>query len=245
MAFRLRTTSPLTGAVGIARLRRGQSEAEFRTRLRRIFATEGRENIEASRALMAAAELYGGGFTHVGTDTGFTVELRAGRYLLLEFLDFEGEGRGRNPAPGQEYVRTLTVRPVRDQTRTAPPAAVITAREVPGLGPRFDLRGRLRPGGSLRYVNRMRGQVDELVLYPVTDGSVTEDDIQAFFDGAGGPPPFDIARWLGTPPLSPGRDASLTPPLSSGRYAAVTWVTSIHDARPLGAHGQHRILTVA
>ncbi len=245
VAFRLRTTSPLTGAVGIARLRPGVGEADFRTRLRRIFATEGRENIEASRALMAAAELYGGGFTHVGTDTGFTVELRAGRYLLLEFLDFEGAERGRDPAPGQEYVRTLTVRPGRDQVRTAPPTAVITAREVPGLGPRFEVRGRLESGGSLRYVNRMRGQVDELVLYPVTDESVTEDDIQAFFDGAGGPPPFDVTRWLGTPPLSPGRDTSLTPPLRPGRYAAVTWVTSIHDARPLAAHGQHRILTVA
>jgi hypothetical protein len=115
VAVRLHTTSTSTGAVGLARLRRGVSEAEFRNRLRRVFATDGRENIEAAKALMAAAELYGGGFTHVGTDTGYTVELDAGAYLLLEFLDFEGE-RGRDPAPGQEYVRRLTVR----ETRSTP-----------------------------------------------------------------------------------------------------------------------------
>ncbi|MFD7500269.1 hypothetical protein [Streptomyces sp. NPDC059850] len=243
VAFRLRTTSHRTGAVGLARLRRGVSEAEFRTRLRSVFATEGRENIEAAKALMAAAELYGGGFTHVGTDTGFTIGLEPGRYLILEFLDFEGD-RGRDPAPGQEYVRTLTVRPPRDQAPAAAPAATVTAREAPGLGPRFDLCGQLRPGRPLRYVNRMRGQVNELVLYPIADDTVTEDDIQAFFDHTA-PPPFDITRWLGTPPLSPGRAVTLAPPLSPGRYAAVTWVTSIHDAEPLAAHGQHRILTVS
>ncbi|CDR08616.1 hypothetical protein [Streptomyces iranensis] len=220
------------------------SKAEFGTRLRRVFATEGAENVEAAKALMAAAELYGGGFTHIGTETGFTVELEPGRYLILEFLDFEG-GRGRNPAPGQEYVRTLTVHQRPEQTPSGPPSAVVTAREVPGVGPRFELRGRLKPGHPLHYVNRMRDQVDELVLYPITDDAVTEDDIQAFFDRTLPVPPFDITRWLGTPPLSPGRGALLTPPLSPGRYAAVTWVTSIHDARPLAAHGQHRILTVA
>lgn len=244
VSFRLRTTSHLTGAVGLVRLRRGVSVAAFRTRLRRIFATEGRENIEATKALMASAELYGGGFTHVGTDTVFTLDLEAGRYLVLEFLDFEGD-RGRNPAPGQEYIRILTVHRPRNQAQT-PPAAIVTAREVPGLGPRFDLCGNPKPNRPLRYVNHMRGQVDELVLYPIADDAVTEADIQAFFDDTTpSPPPFDISRWLGSPPLSPGRTATLTPPLSLGRYAAVTWVTSIHDARPLAAHGQHRILTVA
>ncbi|SCK05044.1 hypothetical protein [Streptomyces sp. WMMB 322] len=243
VAFRLRTTSPLTGAVGLARLREGVSEADFRTRLRRVFATEGQENIEAARALMAAAELHGGGFTHVGTDTGFTAQLDAGRYLLLEFLDFEGD-RGRNPAPGREYLRPLTVHPPRTDTSPAPPCATLTAVDIPGRGPRFALHGQVRPGRPLRYVNRMRDQVDELVLYPVPDDSVTEEDIQAFFDDPGRTPPFDIGRQLGTPPLSPGRGITLTPPLTTGRYAAITWVTSIRDARPLSAHGQHRIITV-
>ncbi|MGR3939471.1 hypothetical protein [Streptomyces sp. BRA346] len=243
VTFRLRTTSDLTGAVGLARLRHGVTEAEFRTRLRRVFATKGQENIEAAKALMAAAELYGGGLTHVGTDTGFTVQLEAGRYLIFEFLDFEG-ARGRNPAPGQEYVRVLTVHQPREQRSTAPPAATITAWESPGLGPRFALRGRLKRGRPLRYVNHMPGQVDELALYPLTDDTVTEDDIQAYFEGAVPTPPFDVTRWLGTPPLSPGRQIALAAPCSPGRYAAITWVTSIHDARPLAAHGQHRILTV-
>ncbi|NGO42320.1 hypothetical protein [Streptomyces ureilyticus] len=240
VAVRLRTTSTSTGAVGIARLRRGVSEAEFRNRLRRVFATDGQESIEAAKALMAAAELYGGGFTHVGTDTGYTVELDAGAYLLLEFLDFEGE-RGRDPAPGQEYVRRLTVRETRTDASPAPPCATVIAVDVPGRGPRFALRGRVHPGRPLRYVNRMPDQVNELALYPITDDAVTEKDIQAFFDNTAPAPPFDVSRQLGTPPLSSGRAITLTPPLAPGRYAAVT---SVHDARPLSAHGQHRILTV-
>jgi hypothetical protein len=192
---------------------------------------------------MAAAELYGGGFTHVGTDTGYTVELDAGAYLLLEFLDFEGE-RGRDPAPGQEYVRRLTVRETRTDASPAPPCATVIAVDVPGRGPRFALHGRVRPGRPLRYVNRMPDQVNELALYPITDDAVTEKDIQAFFDNTAPAPPFDISRQLGTPPLSSGRAITLTPPLTPGRYAAVTWVTSVRDARPLSAHGQHRILTV-
>jgi hypothetical protein len=241
--FRLRTTSALTGVVGIARLREGATEAQFRARLRRIFETEGQENIEAAQALVATAELYGGGVTHVGTDTEFTVPMKPGRYVVLEFLDFEGE-RGRDPEPGQEYLRPLTVRGRTEDQTGKPACATLTAVDIPGEGPRFVLRGEVVRGETLRYVNRMRNQVDEAVFYPITDDSVTEEDIQAFFDGAGGAPPFDMGRWLGTPPLSPGRDVFLDMPLAPGRYAAITWVTSIHDARPLGAHGQHRIVVV-
>ncbi|MFH8617338.1 hypothetical protein ACH4E8_19995 [Streptomyces sp. NPDC017979] len=240
--FRLRTTSPRTGTVGIARLRTGATEAQFRTRLRRVFATEGQDNITAAHALMATAELYGGGITHPGTDTRFTAQLPPGRYLVFEYLDFEGP-RGRDPQPGQEHLRPLTVHPTKAiAPRTS--CATLTAVEIPGQGPRFLMDGHVTAGGPLRYVNRMRNQVDEAMLCPIPDDSVTEKDIQAFFDGTGGPPPFDLSRWLGTPPLSPGREVLLTMPLLPGRYAAITWVSSIHDARPLSMHGQHRIVTV-
>ncbi|MEU5977600.1 hypothetical protein [Streptomyces sp. NPDC047315] len=242
VAFQLRTTSMRTGHVGVARLRAGATEAQFRARLRRVFATEGQDTIKAARALMATAELYGGGITHPGTDTRFTVPLPPGRYLVYEYLDFEGP-RGRDPQPGQEHLRPLTVHPPTAAV-SRPPCATLTAVDIPDQGPRFLLDGHAASGAPLRYVNRMQDQVDEAMFCPVTDDSVTEKDIQAFFDGTGGAPPFDLSKWLGTPPLSPGREVLLTMPLPPGRYAAITWVSSIHDARPLSMHGQHRIVVV-
>ncbi|MEU9608466.1 hypothetical protein [Streptomyces sp. NPDC048057] len=240
--FRLRTTSSRTGHVGVVRLRAGATEAQFRARLRRVFTTEGQDNIQAAHALMATAELYGGGITHPGTDICFTAPLPPGRYLVLEYLDFEGP-RGRDPQSGQEHLRSLTVHPTKTEAARSS-CATLTAVDIPGQGPRFLLDGHITPGGPLRYVNRMQNQVDEAMFCPITDDSVTERDIQAFFDGTGGAPPFDLSKWLGTPPLSPGREVLLTTPLAPGRYAAITWVSSIHDARPLSMHGQHRIVVV-
>ncbi|MGW0737170.1 hypothetical protein [Streptomyces sp. NPDC002851] len=244
VAFRVHTTGRTTGFVGLAQLRGGASEDEFRARLRRVFETEGAENIQAAREFAATAELFGGAQTHPGQDLTFTAHLEPGRYLVLEFLDFQGD-RGREPEPGQEYLRTLTVTDAADDGTPARPAAVLTARDVPGQGPRFQLEGHILPGRTLRYVNAMgRDQVDELVFYPIDDDSVTEDDLQAFFDGSTTEPPFDMARVLGTPPLSPGRHVTLELPLKPGRYAVATWANSLEDARPLAAHGQYFITTV-
>lgn len=246
VGFRVRTTSTRTGIAGLARLRPGATEDRFRALARKVFATQGAEAIQAGRELMATAELFGGAMVHLGVTSTFTARLEPGRYLLFEYLDFEGE-RGRNPPPGLEHVRTLRVtgRPTEDTKGGHPhPYAALTALDVPGEGPRFALRGRLPRGGTLKYTNRMRGQVNEAVLYPIEDDSVTTDDIQAFFDGAPGPPPFNMTGVLGTPPLSPGESVTLRMPLKRGRYALVTWVTSMQDARPLSAHDQLLIVTV-
>ncbi|MGC9544543.1 hypothetical protein [Streptomyces sp. UG1] len=243
VAFRVHTTGRTTGYVGLAQLRGGATEDEFRARLRRVFETEGAENIRAAREFAATAELFGGAQTHPGQDLTFTAHLEPGRYLVLEFLDFQG-ARGRDPEPGQEYLRALTVADAQRGGTAPRPAAVLTARDVPGKGPRFKLEGRILPGRPLRYVNAMgRDQVDELVFYPIEDDSVTENDLQAFFDGSTAEPPFDMARVLGTPPLSPGREVIVELPLKPGRYAVATWANSLEDARPLAAHGQYFIIT--
>ncbi|MEJ8641288.1 hypothetical protein WKI68_06995 [Streptomyces sp. MS1.HAVA.3] len=128
-------------------------------------------------------------------------------------------------------------------TATATVTAVDTAR-----GPRFVLEGRIRRNRPVRCVNAMRGQVDELAVYPLTNDSVTEADIQRYFrDTRSTPVPFDLAAQLGTPPLSPGRSAVIEMPLAPGRYAFTSWVTSMKDAQHLlrprsGAH-RHRPLT--
>ncbi|MGW6617725.1 hypothetical protein ACWGA0_30265 [Streptomyces erythrochromogenes] len=247
VTFRVRTTSTRTGIVGIARLRRGIGEASFRRHLRDVFEKESPEGvIEASKELMVDAELYGGAMAVLGSQSSFTAWLPPGRYLVLEYKDFEGPYRGRDPLPGAEYVSPLLVHAADDTggAGRARPSATVTAVDT-ARGPRFVLDGRIRRDRPLRYVNAMRGQVDELAVYPLTDGSVTEADIQRFFqDTSQTPRPFDLAAQLGTPPLSPGRSTVIGMPLDRGRYALTSWVAGMKDAQHLSAHGQVLIVTV-
>ncbi|MCX4804544.1 twin-arginine translocation signal domain-containing protein [Streptomyces sp. NBC_01214] len=243
---RVRTTSPRTGNVGIARLRRGIGEAAFRRHLRDVFEKKSPEDvIQASKDLMADAELMGGAMAVCGSQSSFTAWLPPGPYLVLEYKDFEGPYIGRNPLPGAEYVSPLLVRTADHAGAGRPrPSATITAVDT-ARGPRFVLEGRLRRDRPLRYVNAMRGQVDELAVYPLTDDSVTEADIQRYFqDTQHTPEPFDLAAQLGTPPLSPGRSTVIELPVDQGRYALTSWVASMKDAQHLSAHGQVLIVTV-
>ncbi|MCX4695705.1 hypothetical protein [Streptomyces sp. NBC_01408] len=246
VTFQVRTTSTRTGIVGVARLRPGIGEAAFRRHLRDVFEKEGPQDvIRASKDLMADAELLGGAMAVRGSQSSFTAWLRPGRYLVLEYKDFEGPYIGRNPLPGEEYVRPLLVHAADDAGAGGPrPSATVTAVDT-ARGPRFVLEGRIHRERPLRYVNAMRGQVDELAVYPLTDDSVTEAHIQAYFrDPRNTPEPFDLATQLGTPPLSPGRSAVIEMPLDRGRYALTSWVTSMEDAQHLSAHGQVLIVTV-
>ncbi|WP_328740960.1 hypothetical protein OHA91_38230 [Streptomyces erythrochromogenes] len=247
VTFRVRTTSTRTGIVGIARLRRGIGEASFRRHLRDVFEKESPQGvIEASKALMADAELYGGAMAVPGSQSSFTAWLPPGPYLVLEYKDFEGP-IGRGPLPGAEYVSPLLLHAAEEAGagRTCPSAtATVTAVDT-ARGPRFVLDGRIRRDRPLRYVNAMRGQVDELAVYPLTDDSVTDADVQRFFqDTRQTPRPFDLAAQLGTPPLSPGRSAVIGMPLARGRYALTSWVAGMEDAQHLSAHGQVLIITV-
>ncbi|MDJ1133994.1 hypothetical protein [Streptomyces iconiensis] len=257
--FRSVSTSATCGFIGLARLRGGHGEEAFSGLLRTIFTSQvPQETIRATRELMATAELFGGAAVHPGVVSYFTSELEPGRYLLLEYRDFQSD-LGRNPAPGQEYVRTLTVR---DGPRARADGAVgadsadgsggtagrprcsATLRAVhTSEGPRFVLRGTARAGRPLRYVNSVPEQPDEAIIYRVDDDAVTEKDVQAFFDGTA-PPPFAIASPLGTPPLSPGEGVTLTMPTEPGRYVAVSWVGSVKDAQPMARHGQHLLFRV-
>ncbi|MFD6967763.1 hypothetical protein [Streptomyces sp. NPDC059949] len=253
VTFRVRTTSTRTGIVGIVRLRPGVGEAAFRRHLRDVFEKEDPNDvIRASGELMADAELLGGAMAVRGSRSSFTAALRPGRYLVLEYKDFEGPYIGRDPLPGQEHVRPLLVHagddtgagrssPLAAAAATATVTAVDTAR-----GPRFVLEGRIRRDRPVRCVNAMRGQVDELAVYPLTNDAVTEADIQRYFRAPRSTPaPFDLAAQLGTPPLSPGRSAVIQMPLAPGRYALTSWVTSMKDAQHLSAHGQVLIVTVS
>ncbi|GAA2598146.1 hypothetical protein [Streptomyces axinellae] len=256
VTFETVSTSMTTGFVGLARLRDGYDEAAFKQLLRTLFSSQvPAETIAATHELMAASRLFGGAAVHPGITSHFTAELEPGRYLLLEYRDFQSD-LGRNPPPGQEYVRTLTVREdAAPLVATADAGAGADASGRPHCtatlralhtrpGPRFVLRGRVRAGRPLRYVNSVPDQPDEAIIYRVADDGVTREDIQAFFDGATRTPPFAIKAPLGTPPLSPGEGVTLTMPTEPGRYVAVSWVGSVEDAKPMAQHGQHLLFRV-
>ncbi|MFI1400281.1 hypothetical protein [Streptomyces sp. NPDC020681] len=244
VTFRVRTTGPLTGTIGIAKLLDGATEAQFRARMRQVFAAEDPADvIRASRELMATADQLGGAAPHPGADSTFTLRLRPGAYLVLEYLDFAG-GLGRQPAPGQEYVRPLIVGTHDSGDRPPRPCGTLTAFDGPAGAPRFALSGRILADQPLRYVNAMRDHVNEARLYPVVDDAVTEADVVAFFKTGTGVPPIDFAGGLGTPPLSSGREVTLRMPMRPGRYAVVSWVRSLIDAQPLTAQGQLLIVRV-
>lgn len=244
VTLRVRNTSPRTGTVGVVRLHPGVTEEQFRTRLRALFTAEAPADIiDASRVMMATATQLGGASHHSGAVADAIVTLAPGRHLLLEYLDFM-PGLGRGPAPGEEYVRPLTVTADGPGGWAPVPCGTLTAHESADGSPRFSLRGRVLADQPLRFVNAMREQVDEARLYPVTDDSVTEADIVAFFAGGSGPPPVDFPGALGATPLTPGHEVVLRMPMRSGRYAVVSWVRSLVDARPLTAGGQVLLVRV-
>ncbi|MEW2220414.1 hypothetical protein AB0939_14150 [Streptomyces sp. NPDC006990] len=244
--FQVTATSYRTGFLGLVRLRDGHEESAFRELLYALFsARTPQETIEATRGLMATAELYGGAAVHPGAVSYITPVLEPGSYLVLEYRDFQGP-LGREPERGQEHVRTLTVtEPVTatDAAAAAGSAATLTTRET-AEGPRFELHGQPRAGSPVRCVNQVT-QPDEAIIYRVRDDSVTEEDVHAFFNSdMSMTPPFSIEAPLGTPPISPGGDIWVTMPTEPGRYVAASWVGSLEDGRPMAAHGQHLIFHV-
>ena len=99
MTFRVRTTSPRTGTVGVAKLRDGATEAEFRARMRQVFAAEEPAAvIRASRELMATVDQLGGAAPHPGADSDFTLRLRPGKLSRTRIPGLRGCARPKSPA---------------------------------------------------------------------------------------------------------------------------------------------------
>lgn len=242
--FRVSTTDPQGGYVGLARLHDGASLATFRDGLRKVFADEKEAVIEGSAAIAATANLLGGNLTRPDSPASFTQELRPGSYLIFEYLDFEG--RPGRPA-GEERIRTLTVS---GEPATGPqwPGATIVSRTDDEGAPRFTAPPTLCGRQPIRLVNTMAGQVNEFVFYKLHPGR-TDADVRAYFVAVNNgdwnaPAPFSTESGFGSPPLSTGQSSVVQLPLTPGRYAVVTWVKRATDAERLAAHGAHTVVTV-
>jgi hypothetical protein len=187
VTFRVSTTDASSGWVGLLRLRGGATWEDFRDAYRKVGSTDRATILEGSRELAESADLLGGVQTHVGSPGTFTQRLDAGNYILFEHQDFRRATEPRH--------RTLQAAPSAEGTDSDGTVdAVIKARVVEGVGPRYVLSGTFRVGSPIRLVNAMSGQANEALLWQMTPGA-TEADLKAWISQFG-----DTGQFPTTPP---------------------------------------------
>ncbi|MFF7261185.1 hypothetical protein ACFZCL_12995 [Streptomyces sp. NPDC008159] len=236
--FRASTTQPGKGWIGLARLKDGKGWGDFLNALSRALSNTPSDVPQGAKDLDETATLLGGLVIHPGQPGAFTQRLYPGTYLLFDYLA---------AGDAQPRYRWLTVTgDAVDQGLT--PTATIVSKNVPGAGPRFEVRGALRAGRPLRYVNEIPGQVNELLFVQVKEGT-TEADLRAYFDALPDdgtlPPnsPFTSAS-LGSLHLSTGASSVVQVPLERTRYAAITWSKSATDGIRLVKKGLFTLVDV-
>ncbi|MFI8204979.1 hypothetical protein [Streptomyces sp. NPDC085937] len=236
--FRASTTQSGKGWIGLARLKDGKGWDDFLDVLSRALSDTPSDVPRGAKDLDETAVLLGGLVVHPGQPGTFTQHLRPGRYLLFDYLT-AGDAEPRH--------RWLTVTG-EAAGRFPEPTATVVARNVPGVGPRFEVHGGLRAGRPLRYVNRIPGQVNELLFVKIAEGT-TEAELKAWFDALpddGTFPPDSPFRSvsLGSLHLSTGRSSVVRVPLEPDRYAAITYSKDATDGIKLVKKGLFAIVDV-
>lgn len=236
--FDASTTEAGKGWVGLARLKDGKGWDDFLGALSGALSNTPSEVPPGAAELDRTATLLGGLVIHPGQPGSFTQRLRPGRYLLFDYLT------AGDAAPRHRWL-TVAGTPV-DQGLT--PAATLVARNVAGVGPRLEVRGTLRAGRPLRYVNEIPGQVNELLFVKIAEGT-TEAGLQAYFDSLpedGSLPPDSpfTSLSLGSLHLSTGRSSVVRVPLERDRYAVITWSKDATDGTRLVQKGLFTIVDV-
>ncbi|MDN3285623.1 hypothetical protein QWL27_07585 [Streptomyces thermocarboxydus] len=236
--FRASTTQSGKGWIGLARLKDGKDWDDFLDALSRALSDTPADVPQGAKDLDDTAVLLGGLVIHPGQPGTFTQDLRPGQYLLFDYLT-AGDAEPRH--------RRLTVTGA-SAGRSPEPTATVVARHVPGVGPRFEVFGSLRAGRPLRYVNRIPGQVNELLFVKVAEGT-TEAGLKAWFDALpddGTFPPDSPFRSLslGSLHLSTGRSSVVQVPLEPDRYAAITYSKDATDGIKLVKKGLFALVDV-
>ncbi|MFG3062669.1 hypothetical protein ACGFYM_29400 [Streptomyces sp. NPDC048231] len=234
--FHASTTQAGKGWIGLARLRDGKGWDDFLGALSRALSNTPSDVPQGAKDLDDTATLLGGLVIHPGQPGVFTQRLQPGRYLLFDYLAV-GDAEPR--------YRWLTVTGDTVDQGLAPTATIVS-RNVPGAGPRFEVRGTLRAGRPLQYVNEIPGQVNELLFVRIADGT-TEAGLKAYFDSMPDdgtfPPdsPFTSVS-LGSLHLSTGRSTVVQLPVERARYAALTWSKDATDGIKLVKKGLFTIV---
>ncbi|MEV0844888.1 hypothetical protein AB0J21_03170 [Streptomyces sp. NPDC049954] len=236
--FDASTTEAGKGWVGLARLKDGKGWDDFLGALSGALSNTPSEVPPGAAELDRTATLLGGLVIQPGRPGSFTQRLRPGRYLLFDYLT------AGDAAPRHRWL-TVTGTPV-DQGLA--PTATLVARDVAGVGPRLEVRGTLRAGRPLRYVNEIPGQVNELLFVKIAEGT-TEASLRAYFDSLpedGSLPPGSpfTSVSLGSLHLSTGRSSVISVPLERDRYAVITWSKDATDGARLVQKGLFAIVDV-
>ncbi|MFJ8108052.1 hypothetical protein [Streptomyces sp. NPDC096132] len=236
--FHASTTQAGKGWIGLARLKDGKGWDDFLGALSRALSNTPSDVPQGAKDLDETATLLGGLVIHPGQPGSFTQRLRPGTYLLFDYLT------AGDSAPRYRWL-TVTGDAV-DQG--AAPTATVVSKNVPGVGPRFEVRGTLRAGRPLRYVNEIPGQVNELLFVQVKEGT-TEADLKAYFDALpddGSLPPNSpfTSVSLGSLHLSTGASSVVQVPLERTRYAAITWSKDATDGIRLVKKGLFTLVDV-
>lgn len=236
--FRASTTQAGKGWIGLARLKDGAGWDDFLGALAGALSNTPSDVPQGAKDLNETATLLGGLVIQPGRPGAFTQHLDPGRYLLFDYLA-AGDAEPR--------YRWLTVSGDAVAQGLAPTATIVS-KNVPGAGPRFEVRGTPRAGRPLRYVNEIPGQVNELIFVEIAEGT-TEAGLKAYFDAMPDdgtfPPnsPF-VSAGLGSLHLSTGRSSVVRVPLESTRYAALTWSKDAKDGIKLVKKGLFTIVDV-
>ncbi|MET2717644.1 hypothetical protein ABXV03_18120 [Streptomyces harbinensis] len=236
--FHATTTQPGTGWIGLARLRDGKDWDDFLDTLLRALSNDPSEVPGGAQDLEETATLLGGLVIHPGQPGSFTQRLKPGTYLLFDYLTVAG-------AEPRHRTLTVTGSPV---DRGLAPTATVVSRDIPGVGPRFELRGTLLAGRPVRFINLIPGQVNELLFVRIAEDT-TQEDLRDFFatmpeDGSFPPESPFLSLSLGSLHLSTHQSSVVQLPLEQGRYAALTWAKDADDGVLLVNKGLFTIVDV-
>lgn len=167
------------------------------------------------------------------TETNATVDLVAGNYVMLCFVDIPGGV----PHFAKGMIRPLTVTP-----GTGPSAPPPTADVVVTLSDyKFDLSQPLTAGTHTIKVETSAGQPHELLLLRL-DAGKTAKDLLSWMPKMQGPPPAHSLG--GVTPTAAGHPVYFTVSLTPGKYVLFCFLPDAGDGKPHFLHGMSKSFDV-
>lgn len=201
----------------VARINDGISVEDF------MAAASAENPMEA----LSMVSLYGGMNTAPGESTGYTVNLSAGNYLLLEF----GEA-------GPSDFKTFTVTEGDMMDMAAPQADVHLAM----VDFAFGVPGFMPAGEQLWHLENVGDQWHETVIIPLPEGIESVSDVLEAMASDDQPDIQPVLFWA---PMSPGTEAWVTVDLAPGNYVILCFLPDLNgDFSPHMNHGMVQVFIV-
>jgi uncharacterized cupredoxin-like copper-binding protein len=188
-------------------------------------------DLDAAAPLVAAEG--GPGALDPQRTTEVTLDLRPGTYVLVCFIP----GADGVPHLAKGMLKPLHVTP--SATAAAPPQTdgTITLKDFS-----FDMPDSVVARRTVWKVTNQGPQAHEVAIAKL--GPATSiDEVRAFFDGADGPPPFELVGGING--LDAGKSGFMTLDLEPGRYAAICMIPDPASQQPHLHLGMARLFNVS